>query len=90
MNSEFFNALDLLEKEKGIPKEYMMEKVTAALTSAFKRELGGTDNVKIVLDPNKKDMKVYQLLTVVAEVTADKRYKNVNLAKSVPNDEISH
>ena len=69
MNSEFFNALDLLEKEKGIPKEYMMEKVTAALTSAFKRELGGTDNVKIVLDPNKKDMKVYQLLTVVAEVT---------------------
>ena len=69
MNSDFFNALDLLEKEKGIPKEYMMEKVTAALTSAFKRELGGTDNVKIVLDPNKKDMKVYQLLTVVAEVT---------------------
>ena len=69
MNSEFFNALDLLEKEKGIPKEYMMEKVTAALTSAFKRELGGTDNVKIVLDPVKKDMKVYQLLTVVAEVT---------------------
>jgi N utilization substance protein A len=47
----------------------MMEKVTAALTSAFKRELGGTDNVKIVLDPVKKDMKVYQLLTVVAEVT---------------------
>lgn len=69
MNSEFFNALDLLEKEKGIPKEYMMEKVTAALTSAFKRELGGNDNVKIILDPNKKDMKVYQLLTVVAEVT---------------------
>ena len=28
-------------------------------------------------------------VTVVAEVTADKRYKNVNLAKSVPNDEIS-
>ena len=69
MNTEFFTALELLEKEKGIPKEYMMEKVTAALTSAFKRELGGTDNVKIVLDPVKKDMKVYQLLTVVAEVT---------------------
>ncbi len=69
MNTEFFNALDLLEKEKGIPKDYMMEKVTAALTSAFKRELGGAENVKIILDPVKKDMKVYQLLTVVAEVT---------------------
>ena len=40
MNTEFFNALDLLEREKGIPKEYMMERVSAALTSAFKRELG--------------------------------------------------
>ena len=67
MNTEFFNALDLLEREKGIPKEYMMERVSAALTSAFKRELGGAENVKIVLDPNKKDMKVYQLLTIVAE-----------------------
>ena len=31
MNQEFFNALDLLEKTKGIPKEYMIEKVEAAL-----------------------------------------------------------
>ena len=30
MNAEFFKALDLLEKEKGIPKEYMIEKVEAA------------------------------------------------------------
>ena len=69
MNAEFFNALDLLEKEKGIPKEYMMEKVSAALTSAYKRELGGAENVRIVLDPVKRDMKVMQLLTVVAEVS---------------------
>ena len=68
MNTEFFNALELLEKEKGIPKDYMLEKVRSALTSAVKRELG-SENVKIVLDPVKKDMKVYQLLTVVAEVT---------------------
>ena len=38
MNQEFFDALDLLEKEKGIPKEYMMERVEAALISAYKRE----------------------------------------------------
>jgi len=69
MNAEFFTALELLEKEKGIPKEYMMEKVTAALTSAFKRELGGAENVRIVLDPVKRDMKVYRVLTIVAEVT---------------------
>ena len=40
MNKEFFVALDLLEKEKGIPKEYMLEKIEAALLSAFKKEFG--------------------------------------------------
>ena len=38
MNTEFFNALDLLEQTKGIPKDYMIEKVEAALISAFKKE----------------------------------------------------
>ena len=68
MNKEFFEALELLEREKGIPKEYMLEKVEAALVSAFKREIGGSTNVRIVLDPVKKDMKVLQQKTVVEEV----------------------
>ncbi len=69
MNAEFYNALDALEQEKGISKEYMLQKVEAALTSAFRREIGGEDNVKIVLDPVKKDMKVIRLMTIVEEVT---------------------
>lgn len=69
MNAEFYNALDALEKEKGISKEYMLEKVEAALTSAFRREVGGGENVRIVLDPVKKDMKVIRLMTIVEEVT---------------------
>ncbi len=68
MNKEFFDALELLEREKGIPKEYMLEKVEAALVSAFKREIGGSTSVRIVLDPVKKDMKVLQQKTVVEEV----------------------
>ena len=87
MNKEFFDALDMLEREKGIPKEYMLEKVEAALVSAFKRELGGSTNVRVVLDPKKKDMKVFQQLTVVetvenpneeialSELTGRKKYK---------------
>ena len=35
MNSEFFTALELLEKEKGIPADYMIEKIEAALVSAY-------------------------------------------------------
>ncbi|MBR6768760.1 MAG: transcription termination/antitermination protein NusA [Clostridia bacterium] len=69
MNSEFFTALEILEKENGIPKEYMLERVEAALISAFKRENGGS-NVRIAIDPVKKDIKVYQLMDIV-EVVED-------------------
>ena len=69
MNTEFFNALDLLEKEKGIPKEYMFEKVEAALVTAFKKEKGNNSMVRIVLDPNKKDVRVYEQWNIVEEVT---------------------
>ncbi|MBQ1244523.1 MAG: transcription termination/antitermination protein NusA [Clostridia bacterium] len=68
MNTEFFNALDLLESEKGISKQYMLEKVEAAMLSAFKKELGGNTNVRILFDEKKKDMKVYQQKTVVEVV----------------------
>ncbi len=68
MNTEFFNALELLEKEKGIPTEYMIERVEAALISAFKREEGGNSNVRVVLDPVKKDVRVYKQMDIVEEV----------------------
>ncbi|MBQ3527059.1 MAG: transcription termination/antitermination protein NusA [Clostridia bacterium] len=69
MNQEFFTALDLLEKTKGIPKEYMIEKVEAALVSAFKKEYG-TSNVRVSIDPNKKDVKVYEQKNIV-EIVED-------------------
>lgn len=64
MNKEFFKALDLLERQKGIPKEYMMEKVEAALQAAVRKETG-TTNIKVVLDEAKMDVKVYQQLAVI-------------------------
>ncbi len=68
MNTEFFTALDLLEKEKGIPAEYMIEKIEAALVSAYKKEYGNNTNVRILIDPAKKDVRVYQQKEVVEEV----------------------
>ena len=67
MNSEFFDALDLLEKEKHIPKQYMLEKVEAALTAACKKEYGAA-NISVVIDAEKKDVKVYRKFLIVAEV----------------------
>lgn len=82
MNAEFFNALDLLEREKGIPKEYMLPKVEAALTAAYKRQIG-SECVRIVLDPVKRDVKVYQQKTVVEEVTDPTSEISLEDAKSI-------
>ena len=70
MNKEFFAALQLLEKEKGIPQAYMIEKIEAALVSAFKKEYGNNTNVRVNIDPVKEDVRVYQQKEVV-EVVED-------------------
>jgi hypothetical protein len=70
MNTEFFTALELLEREKGIPQAYMIEKIEAALVSAFKKEYGNNTNVRVHIDPAKKDVRVYQQKEVV-EVVED-------------------
>lgn len=68
MNSEFFTALELLEKEKGIPKEYMLERVEAALVSAYKRDMGGNSNVRVAIDGKKKTVRLFQQKDIVEEV----------------------
>ena len=70
MNTEFFTALELLEREKGIPQSYMIEKIEAALVSALKKEYGANTNVRVHIDPAKKDVRVYQQKEVV-EIVED-------------------
>ncbi|MBO5313558.1 MAG: transcription termination/antitermination protein NusA [Clostridia bacterium] len=67
MNKEFFEALDLLERERHIPKAYMIEKVEAALATACRRELG-TTNITVVIDDEKQEIKVYRKYKIVAVV----------------------
>ena len=68
MNSQLFEALQQLEKTKGIPVDYMIGKIEAALVSAYKKQFGNT-NVRIDINKAKKDMKVYRRRNVVEEVT---------------------
>ena len=83
MNTEFFEALDLLEKQKGIPKEYMLERVEAALISAFKRDQGGPGNVRVVLDPEKKDVRMFRLYDIVEEVENPETQMTLEEAKKI-------
>lgn len=69
MNKALFQALDMLESEKGIPKTYMFEKLEAAIVSAYRREMGGNTNVRVHINEEKYDFKVFKVLDVVEEVT---------------------
>ena len=72
MNKELVEALDALEKEKGIKKEIVLEALEAALVSAYKRNYGQAQNVEVDFDEKKGNVHVYAVKEVVEEV-ADER-----------------
>ena len=67
-NKDFFLALDALEKEKGIEKEYFLEALKTALTTAYKRNFDEVRPVEVELKPEKYSIEIYAYQTVVAEV----------------------
>ena len=68
-NKDFFLALEALEQEKGISKEYFMEALQTALATAYKRNFDTPKPVEVVLKPEKYAIEIYAYQTVVAEVT---------------------
>lgn len=68
MNAEFFGALEQLEKEKGIPQAYMLEKIELALQSAFKKEYGASALLRVDCDSTKKKMRAFLQKEVVETV----------------------
>ena len=69
MNAEFFAAVEDIEKEKGIPREYMYEKIQQALVAAFRRDNPDYgDNIEVIVDEDKKRMELVVHKTVVEEV----------------------
>lgn len=68
MNKEFFEAVQMLETEKGISSEYIYDKIKAAIISATRNSYGNKDNVVCEINPEEKTMKVYVKINVVDEV----------------------
>ena len=65
--SEIFAALALLEKERGIPQSFMMEKIIQALTTAYKRDHTDVENVIVDVDEEHQDLKMFVQKNVVDE-----------------------
>ena len=65
--AEIFAALELLEKERGIPRTFMMEKIIQAITTAYKRDHEGVENVIVDVDEEHQDLKMFVQKNVVDE-----------------------
>ena len=66
---EIFAALAMLEKERGISQTFMMDKIIQAITTAYKRDHEGVENVVVDVDEAKKDLRMYVQKEIVEEVT---------------------
>ena len=68
MSKEFFEAVKMLEAEKGISAEYLYEKISNAIVVAAKHDYNGKDIVHCDIDPDKQKIKVYVRKNVVEEI----------------------
>ncbi len=84
MNAEFFEAIEELEKEKGISREYMYDKIRQAMLAAFRRDNPNCeDNVEIILDESKKRIEMNVNKTVVEDVEDPTHEITLDAAKKI-------
>ena len=83
VNAEFFDALEQLEKEKGIPVDYMLDRVGQALITAYKRDNDGmTDNVYVEPNRGEKTIRMYVRKTVVRTEDLYEPYEEITLEEA--------
>lgn len=83
MNGEFLHALDQIAKEKGISKDLLIEAIDVALVSAFKKNFGTSQNVKVSINRETGEVNVYALKTVAEEVESDLLHISLEEAKAI-------
>jgi len=92
-SKELIMAIEELEKERGINKEYLLESLESALVTAYKRNFDSAENVKVTMDAESGDIKVFSLKEVVENVEDDmlqisleeakKKDKKINLGDTI-------
>ncbi|BBB93140.1 MAG TPA: transcription termination factor NusA [Methylomusa anaerophila] len=83
MNAEFMQAFEQLGREKGITPEVLFDAIEAALISAYKRNFGSAQNVRVSLDRITGEIHVYARKTVVDNVADSRLEINLNEAKAM-------
>lgn len=86
MSSELLDALNILEKEKGISREVLIDAIEAALISAYRRNFNQAQNVRIDLNLERGTMRVFARKDVVDEVFDSRLEISLEEAKNInPN-----
>lgn len=88
INNEVFEALASLEKEKGIPMSYLIEKISNAIAIAIKRDFGGSENTIVEIDPAKNRFYVAVRKNVVEEVEDPET--EITLADATKYSKVAH
>lgn len=85
MNQEFIEALDELEKEKGISKEVVFSALEAAMVSSYKKNFGTSQNVEVNIDRETGKIDIYALQDIVADedLIDDKTQLSISQAKKL-------
>ena len=75
--AEFYAALAMLAKEKGIEVDYLLERISAAIVVAVKKDFGGDDNIIVNMDPATSDFSVVIRKEVVDDAYIASLYKEM-------------
>lgn len=67
VNKKFYQALDLLSKEKAIPEDKLLQMMKRGLESAYKKQYGGAENAEVIFEPEKNKITMTALKTVVED-----------------------
>ena len=83
MNVEFIQALDDIEKDKGISKDVLIDAIKTALVSAYKKDFGSKDNVRVDISPDAGEVKVFSKKEVVEEVENENSQISLQEAENI-------
>ncbi|SCY12565.1 transcription termination factor NusA [Alkaliphilus peptidifermentans] len=86
MNMEFIEALQQIQKDKGISKEILIDAIEAALISSYKRNFGTSQNVRVEIERDTGDVRVYSQKQVVEEVEDDLLEISIEDAKAIDSN----
>ncbi len=82
-NKELIMALDELEKERGISKDYLLESLEVALVAAYKKNFDSAENVKVEIDSQTGEIHVYAQKEVVETVENSQLQISLDDAKKI-------